>query len=367
MIAKTKTRILHVIATSAFGGAQDLVLNLCRITRDDYDVSVVTTPGGVLIDQLREAGITVYELHIERNNHPLVAARLRKLIRDVAPDIVHAHDARAAFMSSLAVGRAQQPRILYHIQIFNPWRERFNLNTVLDRVAHRKAARVIACSEFLKGYLEKEQRFDGNKIVPIPNCIDTERFAPRPATGAEDEVVLMTCVRLVADKGLAYLIDAMGLLHRNLPQLRLVIAGEGELRERLEQQVRDLGLEDVITFAGYIDDVPAALAASDIYVQPSLVEGIPLSVLQAMSMAKPVVATAVSGTPEVVRHEETGLTVPSADAKALASAIQEMVNQPARREAYARAGAALVESGYSLASLREKAVNVYQQVLREVA
>lgn len=362
-------RVLQVITTSEFGGAQDVVLNICRALKDDYEPVVVTTPGGVLIDHVRASGIPVYTTRIERNNDPRVIWRLRRLLRDLQPDLVHAHDARAALIASLAARLAGSPPVIYHVHLFNRWRAGKGLMSLIDRISCRLCTRIVTCSDHLRGYLAEAQGICPDKLTAIPNCVDTEKFAPRQprenslrAKFPKDAFVLLYCARLTRNKGIIYLLNALALAR---PRVCLVLAGDGELRSELAAAARELGIADRVLFAGYLSDVRPALAQCDAYVQPSLVEGLPIAVLEAMSMGKPVLATAISGTPEIVRHEQTGLCVPPADATALHEAMTRFLEQPAEREAMASRGRELVRREYSLSSLRERLCTLYAEILEE--
>ncbi|MCP4171596.1 MAG: glycosyltransferase family 4 protein [Fuerstiella sp.] len=212
------------------------------------------------------------------------------------------------------------------------------------------------------------------RLTAIPNCVDTEKFAPRlpdekllRAVVPKDAFVMLCCARLTANKGIVYLLHAMAGVYETHPHVHLILAGDGELRNELEATASELGIADHVHFTGYLSDVRASLTQCDVYIQPSLVEGLPISVLEAMSMGKPVIATAVSGTPEIVRHEQTGLCVPPADPDALRKAIVRFVEQPTVREAMAKTGRILISHEYSLHSLRNRLQRLYSELLEDAA
>src|SRR5262249_44896941 len=142
--------------------------------------------------------------------------------------------------------------------------------------------------------------------------------------GSTDRPIVLTAARLAEQKGLCYLLKAAALL----PQAMFVLAGEGPERAVLEAQAAELGLNKRVLFLGHRHDVPDLLACCDLFVLPSLFEGLPLSILEAMAAKKPVIASAVGGNNEVIVHGETGLLVRPADPAALASAIQAILSDP---------------------------------------
>lgn len=176
-------------------------------------------------------------------------------------------------------------------------------------------------------------------VAIVPNGADTRAFRPRPAADARARLglpaegpIVSYVGKLVPRKGVDTLVEAMGLLARR-PQGAplLVAAGIGEMRDGLERQAAELGVADRIRFAGKVahDDVGWWMAAGDVFVLPSLSEGLPTVVCEAMNCGRPVVATAVDGTPEIVRDGTTGLLVPPGDAPALAAALARLLDDPA--------------------------------------
>jgi glycosyltransferase involved in cell wall biosynthesis len=176
-------------------------------------------------------------------------------------------------------------------------------------------------------------------VEVVPNGADRNVFFPRAVEEARarldlprDERIVSYVGKLVPRKGVDTLIEAMGILaERDVPAPLLVVAGIGELRESMEARAAELGISGRIRFLGKIphEDVPLAMAAGDVFVLPSLSEGLPTVVCEAMSCGRPVVATAVDGTPEIVRDGETGFLVPPRDPEALAGALARVLDDPA--------------------------------------
>jgi glycosyltransferase involved in cell wall biosynthesis len=172
-----------------------------------------------------------------------------------------------------------------------------------------------------------------------------------------------TVTRLHDSKGNSYLVEAARLVLNDRPQAKFFVVGEGPLREPLEQQARALGLTDRFVFAGFARDVAAVVSAFDLSVFPSLWEGTPLTVFEALAMGKPIVATDADGLLDVLQHDRDALIVPRRDARALASAIVRMVDDTPLRE---RLSAAARESGraYDIAAFVRKMERLYELLFR---
>jgi glycosyltransferase involved in cell wall biosynthesis len=187
--------------------------------------------------------------------------------------------------------------------------------------------------------------------------------------GLDPQARLLTTVgTLKTQKGHHHLIEAAPRVARRHPTAHFVFVGDGELRAELEAQARDRGVSDKIHFLGNRRDVVELLAATDVFVLPSLWEGLAMALLEAMAAAKPIVATAVSGTSQVMIHDETGLLVPPADAVALAQAIDEMLSDPDRAQSMGQAARRHVEANWSVEKQAAEYRALYRHLLqRKVA
>jgi len=233
----------------------------------------------------------------------------------------------------------------------------------------------IPMSRDLERWLERTVRIGTGKIRQIYNGVDTDRFHPpagakealpdtAPADG--DSFVIGTVGRMepVKDPGtlidaFAILVDAMGSAGA---RLRLVLVGDGPLRPALEQKVRDMGLATQVWFAGARNDVPAVLRRLDLFVLPSLAEGISNTILEAMASGLPVVATAVGGTPEIVSDGRTGTLVPPADAGEMARAMGRYAADRDLAQCHGREARARLENEFSLSEMVNRYLAVYDAV-----
>jgi glycosyltransferase involved in cell wall biosynthesis len=208
----------------------------------------------------------------------------------------------------------------------------------------------------------------GDEFGVIPPGIDVARFAAAPGMprNALDlpgpGPVVMVVARLSAEKGLADFLRAASLVGTT-PRPNFVLVGDGPLRPELERQAIDLGLAGRVVFLGYRRDIPALLAGADVIVLPSLHEGLPLAVLEALAVGRPVVATAVDGTAELIDHESTGLLVRPGNPAELAEAIIRVLNDASLRERLGRHGRARA-AAFDQSAMIDRTVHVYERVIR---
>lgn len=234
-------------------------------------------------------------------------------------------------------------------------------HALLTRSLHRH----VAVSRFVAARLHERFGVPASRIAIVSNAVDVEARAPRDdrlraaIVGSDRVPLVLTVARLDPQKGVAYLLDAAA----QVPDAVFAIAGEGPERTVLEARAAALGVAHRVRFLGHRQDVPALLAIADLFVLPSLYEGLPLSVLEAMAVGVPVVATAIGGTDEIVRDGETGTLVPPSDAPALAAAIRATLAGRPRAERMAKDARALVEREHSAAAMVAATSQLYEELL----
>jgi glycosyltransferase involved in cell wall biosynthesis len=180
---------------------------------------------------------------------------------------------------------------------------------------------------------------------------------PTDLSKSVERPVVLTVARLDKQKGLDCLLEAAALV----PEARFVLAGDGPERARLVAQAHALGLNDQVVFLGYRRDIPELLASCDLFVLPSLFEGLPLSILEAMAAGKPVIASAINGTDEAVFHGKTGLLVPPGDAAALSQAIRTLLFDPALAQRLVTAGRSQVQREFSVETMVQRVTDIYRE------
>lgn len=331
-----RLRVLHVISGRMFGGGQRVVQDLVRTLPSVADLEVRLCLLGKKGDFFAEFDPTVVEYDGNYRN-PLSAWRsacgLRRVLRNVAPDILHTHGYDAELIGALAVRRLPI-RHISHIHDTPNWIAsqclKHRVRRAITRmVLRRSRTSWIACAEAVRQHVCTHLGWRPDAVRTVRNGIDVERFSvdasPFPPRPADAGLVLGTAARLAWNKGIEYAIQAVALLHREGFSLTLRIAGEGELKDRLVALSHSLGIASRVEFLGLVSDMRLFYRGLDVFVLPSLSgEGLPLTVLEAMAMGLPVVATTVMGTVEVIRDGADGFLVPPKDAAALCNVLTRL-------------------------------------------
>jgi glycosyltransferase involved in cell wall biosynthesis len=277
---------------------------------------------------------------------------------------VHCHSRRGADMlGGMAANFADIPALV----------SRRVDNTEMRLVAalrYRPFRKIIAISETIAQVL-REHGVDDDRIEVIRSAVDTEQLGRTPDCGkvrAEfavpgDACVVAAAGQLIPRKGHRYLLQAVADLRHRYPQLRVVIFGEGYLNNQLRAQTASLGLGDIVQFAGFRDDLDDFMGCMDIFAHPALAEGLGVATLKAAAAAVPVVGFAAGGLPEAVIDGETGLLVPPEDTDALSRALAALIDDPARRTALGAAGQVRMQNEFSIATMADKHINLYETIL----
>lgn len=360
MIPKEPMTVLHLAGSGGWAGGETYLLLLARrLDRKRFRLVVVTPEAGALADNLRAEGIETLVFDMSRlvGVRPLIC--LRDLLRERRVAILQSHGARSNFYGRLAGRLAGTPVIIstIHNSLYDypVGRLRQLLYLAVDRLTAPLAHCILCVAESHRLELINRYHLPPAKVVAIPNSVDLGRFAPvesggqvRKELGIPDDAPVIGVVgRLTHQKGHCFLLHAVQVLARRQPAFRCLVVGDGELHDELAGLAARLGVLDRCLFLGVRRDVPAVLSALDVLVVPSLSEGMPYVVLEGMAMAKPVVATAVNGVPEVIQDRLSGRLVSRADPEALAEAIRELLADPQSAAAMGRAARRRVEEGFS--------------------
>ena len=327
-------KILHIINSLGIGGAEVQLINLIRNLDDSNFSSTVccVASGGPLANELEKLGINVVVLGQKRKFDPRVLLPLYRFMKKEHVDIVHTHLSRANLWGRIAARLAGVPVIITTEHGLNLWKN--SIHITVNRILSEFTDQIIAVSDAGKRIRIQRERIKPKKLVTIHNCVDLRLFDKasdfhndvRQEFGIGlDEPIVGFVGRLLEVKGIRYLIESIVELKAAIPTVKLLIVGDGPLKGSLEDYAQKLELTDQVIFAGYRSDIPQVLNAMNVFVLPSLREDLPLSLIEAMAMRKPVVATNVGGNPEVVIDGETGILVPPKDATALAKAISRIL------------------------------------------
>jgi glycosyltransferase involved in cell wall biosynthesis len=370
----TPIRLLFVLTSPVRGGVEEVVLGLLRGLDPAEFRLAVAAPAALLhslAPDLGDVAVDTLAVQAESWSRRAEVARLAAFIRRLRPDIVNPHLFRS---TAVAAPLARWCGVRAVIETYHGregWRQGVLRGRFLpDRLVSTLLDRVIAVSEAARTFLVRSKGYPAAKITVVPNGRDFSVYRPdiardrvRKEFELDRTVPLVGVVgRLEAQKGHAYLFEAWPAVLREFPDARLLVVGEGALREPLQQRARELGIAASVIFTGFRADVPRLLDAVDVVTLPSLYEGMPLTAIEASAMARPVVATVVDGTPEVVRDGRTGRLVPPADPPALGRALLAMLRDPAGARRMGQAGREYVLERFDLDRHIAATARVYRSV-----
>lgn len=355
---------LHIDTARTWrGGQNQALLTVLGMRAAGHRAVLVAHPEGELRRRASE-GPDLIPL-APHNELDLAAAwRLTRVIKDVQPAVVHAHDPHGVAMAALALSyQTVEPRP----QLVASRRVDFHLKTnAFSRWKYRQVRAFICASEAIRQML-LGQGIAPEQAVTVHEGIDLEHVDAAPPVNVHElfwmphgAPLVGNIGALVPHKGQRHLIDAAALVVREVPDARFLILGEGELKPALEKQIADLALQKHVLLAGFRPDVLSILKGFDLFVMPSVTEGLGTSLLDAMACARPIIASRVGGIPEVVRHGETGLLVPPKDARDLAGAIIRLLLDPALAQKFAAAGLARVREKFSVERMVQETLAVYE-------
>ncbi|MBI3442542.1 MAG: glycosyltransferase family 4 protein [Candidatus Sungbacteria bacterium] len=415
-----RKKILFVITKSVWGGAGKYVYDLAtNLPADAFDIAVAAGGNGPLFQKLADAGIrTIYIPELDRDIHIGKELRsfhaLRNLFEREQPDVIHLNSSKVGGLGGLA-GRITAWRARKKMRIVftvHGW------GFLEDRHLFWRAAAFLAswASTLFqdavilinsRDYAVAEKFIPRRKLALIQNGLSQHAFAAQEdarrflseKTGREiptDALFIGTIAELTKNKGLNYLIDAAKHMHchsrpaskcginssgnpdqreSGFPiksgmtirenainpkiKFRFLIIGEGEDRIRLEQQIRDLHLEDTVFLLGFIPDAAQHLPGMDMFVLPSVKEGLPYVVMEAMAAGTPVIASNVGGIPDLIAHNETGVLVLPKNPQALAEAIELLIQNPEQRVLLGKRASDSVRTKFSLRAMLEKTQQLY--------
>jgi glycosyltransferase involved in cell wall biosynthesis len=367
----SRISVMYFSNTTARGGAEEHILTLLRgLDRKRFRLALVCNP--IVAEALSPDLPPDVETFPVRFDSPLqirAGLRLAGIIRRIRPDVLHSHLFCSSLYASPIAWLCRVPVILETPHVREKWRTgRLKSGFAVDRIVGRFVTGYIAVSAANASYLVNEKGLPAGKVTTILNGSDLSRFDPGHRVPPElkgslgigtDEPVLIAAGRLEPQKGHEVLLAAMPAVLSEFPQCRLVCVGDGSLWTELERQAITLGISESVRFVGYQSNIQDWLALADVSVLASHYEGLPLIAIESLAAGRPVVATAVDGTPEVVVDGVTGLTVPPGKPAELAGAIRLMLRSAELRRTCARSGRQWVLKRFSETRQIEETQDLY--------
>lgn len=319
-----KQNILFFTRTMMLGGTENVVLQLCEVFKPKVNKIVVCSCGGVNVEKLTEMGIRHYQIPDISSKKDIfkICRTVKQIVEKEQITVIHSHHRMAAFYTEILFGSSM-------IKIANAHNTFFD-KKLLTRFAYRNT-KVIAVGEMVKKNLVGFYKISSEQITVIHNAIKPfeAKISPIPLlTEYRDNgyKIIGNVGRLSEQKGMEYFINAVPGVIEKFPKTKFVIVGDGEDKDKLVNMVKQMNLDEYITFLGYRSDIQNVMSQMDFIVLSSLWEGLPLTPIEAFSVGKTVVATAVDGTPEIVQNGINGILIKPKDIKEIVNNICYLLN-----------------------------------------
>jgi len=389
----SKIKILHVLEAMGGGTKKLLSLLVTHLNPNEFDITLALPPPTMAYDPrrsladpmfpdlMRSKGFKVETIRMKGTIAPIADFQafvaLYSLIRKEKFDIVHTHSAKAGFIGRVAARLANVPVIIYspYGLPFNEYisKARYYLYLTLERLVGRYSDLIIASSASELEMIFKTKIVPKSRTALVENCfdlaeykVDFDTIAKKQDLGLRlEDPVIGTVARLTQQKGVCYLIDAAPKILNHFPNAQFILVGDGELRKDIEDQIGELNLSQCIHLLGNRQDYLEIMATFDLFVLPSLWEGMPYSPLEAMVLGKPVVLTEATGSRDIVRNKQTGVLVPPKDADALAAAIINLLENREFANLIAAQGKKHIEERFDISVIVEEITNLYIKLMKE--
>jgi glycosyltransferase involved in cell wall biosynthesis len=372
-----KIKIIEMIDKPALGGGQTAVLLLARgLDPELFEVAVSSAGPGPLVDEAGRSGLRHIPFTPVSRLSLRPAAAIARILDAEQAAVLHTHGGYAGLYGRLAARRARTPVVVHTLhgihylhyrnpalRVFSIWQEIF-LSRTTD-------ALVLVCQSDL-ARAKRHRLAPRDRLVTIPNGLDLGPGGdPPPASDIERKIgagsggpVVGTVARLHRQKGIGHLLRAAPKILAAIPGTRIVVVGEGPLGGMLRRRAAALGLEGRFIFLGESEDARRLISLFDVFVLPSLWEGLPFVLVEAAALGRPIVATAVDGVPEIIDIGKTGILVPPGDAEALANAVISLLSDRPRAAAMAAAAKALIPPRFPLRRTVEQHQSLYLKLYR---
>lgn len=374
MATQKKIKVLECIRQGLIGGGESHLLSLVEnLDRNLFEPVVLSFTDGPMVERLQKLGIRTHVIYTERPFDVTKWRKVRDLLKEEEVDLVHAHGTRAS-SNTLWAARSLKIPLVYTVHGWSFHNDQSPLVRRLRILGERwiTSRAKINISVSASNRQSGLDHIPGLKAMVVNNGIDQLKFSPLKAFSdvrkelniPAGAILVLFIARFTAHKQPLALIRAFRDALPLLPGLHLLMVGDGDEKTAGMQLVRDAGLEDKVSFQAFRQDVPDVLAAADIFVLPSLWEGLPMGLLEAMAMGKAVIATRVDGTKEVVRTGENGLLVEPGDIPALASALVRLGKDEALRTRFRQGALDTVRQEFNAVNMTKKIEGVYTDIVQ---
>jgi glycosyltransferase involved in cell wall biosynthesis/cellulose synthase/poly-beta-1,6-N-acetylglucosamine synthase-like glycosyltransferase len=372
MIENKKIRILHAIRQGKVGGGETHVLDLVnQLDPDKYESVILSFTEGPMVDKLKADGFKTYVVYTEKPFNLNIWGKVKEIVLQEKIDLIHAHGTRAN-SNTFSSARSLKIPLIYtvHGWSFHPDQSRLvkMIRTWSERFLVGAADQTICVSQ--SNLNEGMTRFPMPEASVIVNGINQVKFDPnneykniRAEFGIGDEVILVGYIaRITAQKAPLTFLKAIANIPGSL-NVKFLIVGDGDLKPQMLTLAEELKLNSRIIFVDFRSDIPDILNAIDIFCLPSLWEGLPIALLEAMAMRKAIIATAIDGTKDLVTNMENGILIPPLNVEKLAGAIQLLIDNPKLRVELGVKAGAIVKEKYNIQMMTRRIEETYKKVI----
>jgi glycosyltransferase involved in cell wall biosynthesis len=363
-----KINIMQITHDLGIGGLQQVVVNLCKtLDKKRFNVKVLCLRGlGDYVDELKNAGIEIFciEKNFKHTDY-FTFLKIAKILRKNKTDIVHTHNTQPLIEGTLGALLSGVKTIIHtdHARKF-PDKRRY---MIAEWIASKFVKKIVGVSQETIDDLVKFERISQKKCTVIFNGIVKKKFHDKIDTVFlkkslgihNDSFIIGVCARLSEQKGLSYLINSMPYVLSHFPQTTLVIVGDGILFHKLKDESEKLGISENVVFCGKRLDIPEILQIFDLYVLPSLWEGLPIGLIEAMASGCPIIATNVGGNKSIICSGDNGVLVEPKDSDTLALEILNLLKNPNLRSLYSKRGIEKFNNNFDSKIMTDKYINLY--------
>jgi len=369
MAAVKKIKILQAIRQGKVGGGETHVLDLVKeLDQNRFESIILSFTDGPMVEKLKADGFTTYVVHTEKPFNFNIWKDVKNIIIKENIDIIHAHGTRAN-SNTFSSARSLKLPLIYtvHGWSFHPDQNPLvkTVRTLSERFLVKVADKTICVSK--SNLDEGKIRFPMTNSTVIVNGINQIKFNPdqeykniRLEFGISDNVILVGYIaRITAQKDPLNYLKALAMISPDA-NVKFLIVGDGDMKMKMLSLARDLNLESRIIFKDFRDDIPDILNAIDIFCLPSLWEGLPIALLEAMAMRKAIVATAIDGTKDLVKDRLNGLLIPTSNPEKLAEAIQLLIEDDQLRTNLGIQAGITIRENFDIETMTRKIEAIYQ-------
>lgn len=373
-----KINILYVITSLDVGGAQKMILETVKgLDKNRYNLNVCSLKKkNSYVEEFRLAGVAPISLLLPDKVNlfylcklPVAFIKLMKIMKENKVTIVHSYLFQANLLSRIAARFVKVPVIISSIRIMEMQKAS---HLWFDKLTNCLIDKIITNAEAVRQFIISKTGVSPDKIVTIHNGINTKHNLNQEKMFSGEKLnlplgadIIGSIGRLHEQKGFNYLLQALVLVKKEQPNFKCILVGDGKLKNYLNALSKEYNLTENMIFTGFRKDMDEIISVFDVFVLSSLWEGLPNVIMEAMNQSKPVIATAVGGTAELVQDKITGLLVPARDPAAMAQSILWILKNKEEARIMGQNGRSRIEKLFSLEKMIQKTETIYEQLLAE--